>query len=256
MIGYPNTTGLPAVGWRVVDSVTDPPDAEWPCTERPLRIDPCFLCYTPPEDAPEPAMPAADAPITFGSFNNVAKISAGTLRAWSEILEALPGSRLVLKSASLDFHDTADRVLEAFEEFGIAAGRIELRGWAAQREAHLKMYEDIDIALDTFPYNGTTTTCEALWMGVPVVTLAGDVHMSRVGASLLAAAGLNNLIAHDADGFVKIAVEIARDYARRRELRSGLRQQLARSRLLDHPGFTRGLEAQYRHAWRCCCAQC
>ena len=145
--------------------------------------------------------------------------SSDLLRAWSEILEALPGSRLVLKSASLDFHDTADRVLEAFEEFGIAAGRIELRGWAVQREAHLKMYEDIDIALDTFPYNGTTTTCEALWMGVPVVTRAGDVHMSRVGASLLHAAGLDDLIAQNAVEYVEAAVALAGDEERRRELR-------------------------------------
>jgi predicted O-linked N-acetylglucosamine transferase (SPINDLY family) len=139
-------------------------------------------------------------------------------------------------------------VLEAFEEFGIAAGRIELRGWAVQREAHLKMYEDIDIALDTFPYNGTTTTCEALWMGVPVVTRAGPVHMSRVGASLLHAAGLDDLVAQNAVEYVEAAVALAGDEERRRELRSILRRRLENSNLLDHAGFTRKLERVYRDA--------
>lgn len=255
-LGYPDTTGLAAIDWRLTDAMTDPaPAAELRHSEKLARIDGCFLCYEPPADAPAVRLRESGAPIVFGSFNHLAKVNRTTLALWARVLDAVPGSQLVLKSAPLKFPDTVDRVIEAFEQCGIDPARVELRGWAGAREQHLEAYGDIDIALDTFPYNGTTTTCEALWMGVPVVTLAGDVHMSRVGASLLAAAGLNDLIAHDADGFVKIVVEIARDYARRRELRSGLRQQLARSRLLDHQGFTRGLEAQYRHAWRCCCAQ-
>lgn len=249
-LGYPDTTGLSTMDLRITDAIADPaPQADVLNSEKLARIEGSFVCYQPPVNSPPPGdrvnPPSA---VVFGSFNNIAKISASTVRAWSEILDALPGSRLVLKSASLDFHDTADRVLEAFEEFGIAAGRIELRGWAVQREAHLKMYEGIDIALDTFPYNGTTTTCEALWMGVPVVTRAGDVHMSRVGASLLHAAGLDDLVAQNAVEYVEAAVALAGDEERRRELRSILRRRLEHSSLLDHAGFTRKLEQIYRDA--------
>lgn len=249
-LGYPDTTGLPAMDIRITDAIADPaPQADALNSEKLARIEGSFLCYQPPADSPPPGDHIhPPSSIVFGSFNNIAKISAGTVRAWSEILEAVPGSRLVLKSASLDFHDTADRVLEAFEEFGVAAGRIELRGWATEREAHLSMYDDIDVALDTFPYNGTTTTCEALWMGVPVVTRAGDVHMSRVGATLLHAAGLDDLVAQNAVEYVEAAVALAGDEERRRELRSILRRRLENSTLLDHAGFTRKLEQVYRDA--------
>ena len=249
-LGYPDTTGLPAIDLRITDGIADPaPQADALHREKLVRIEGGFLCYQPPNDSPPPGAhinpPSA---VVFGSFNNIAKLTAGAVRAWSEILEAVPGSRLVLKSASLNFHETADRVLEAFEECGVASGRIEVRGWVAQREAHLKMYEGIDIALDTFPYNGTTTTCEALWMGVPVVTRAGDVHMSRVGATLLHAAGLDDLVTNNAVEYVEAAVALACDDERRRELRSILRRRLENSTLLDHAGFTRKLEQVYRDA--------
>ena len=134
------------------------------------------------------------------------------------------------------------------KDCGVEPGRVEARGWVGARAAHLALYEGVDIALDTFPYNGTTTTCEALWMGVPVVTRAGDVHMSRVGASLLHAAGLDDLIAQNAVEYVEAAVALAGDEDRRRELRSILRRRLENSTLLDHAGFTRKLERVYRDA--------
>lgn len=250
-LGYPDTTGLPAIDLRITDAIADPvPQADAVNSERLVRIAGGFLCYQPPADSP----PVADhvnpaSAVVFCSFNNIAKLNAGMVRLWSAILEAVPGSRLVLKSAPLNFAETADRVLESFEAFGIAAGRVEVRGWIAEREQHLHLYDGVDIALDTYPYNGTTTTCEALWMGVPVVTRAGSVHMSRVGASLLHAAGLDTLVAHDAQGYVDIAVALANDVARRRELRATLRQRLAASALLDHAGFTRKLEQVYRDAF-------
>ena len=250
-LGYPDTTGLPAIDLRITDAVADPaPQADTLNSERLVRIDGGFLCYQPPADSP-PVGDHINPPsgVVFASFNNIAKLNAGMVRLWSAILEALPGSRLVLKSASLDFTETADRVLEGFEEFGIAAGRIEVRGWVAKREQHLQMYEGVDIALDTYPYNGTTTTCEALWMGVPVVTRAGEVHMSRVGASLLHAAGLGDLVAHDAVDYVETAVALACDEERRRELRAILRRRLEESTLLDYAGFTRKLEQVYRDAF-------
>jgi protein O-GlcNAc transferase len=249
-LGYPDTTGLPAIDVRITDAIADPaPQADALNSERLARIDGGFLCYQPPADSP-PVGDRINPPsgVVFCSFNNIAKLNAGMVRVWSAILEALPGSRLVLKSASLDFGETADRVLECFEEAGVAAGRIALRGWVAQREQHMKMYEGVDIALDTFPYNGTTTTCEALWMGVPVVTRAGEVHMSRVGASLLHAAGLDDLVTRSEVDYIETAVALAADEARRRELRLLLRRRLEESTLLDHAGFTRKLEQVYRDA--------
>jgi predicted O-linked N-acetylglucosamine transferase (SPINDLY family) len=249
-LGYPDTTGLPAMDLRITDAMADPaPQADALNSERLVRLDGGFLCYQPPPDSPLVSMQVNPvSSMVFCSFNNIAKINPGIVRLWSEILDALPGSRLVLKSAPLNFAETADRVLEAFESCG-AGGRVELRGWVAGREQHLGMYEGVDIALDTFPYNGTTTSCEALWMGVPVVTRAGNVHMARVGASLLHAAGLDELVARDAREYVAIAVALANDAARRRELRAGLRARLAASPLLDHAGFTRRLEQVYRDAF-------
>ncbi len=249
-LGYPDTSGLPVMDARISDAIADPaPQADAFNTERVWRIDGGFLCYQPPADSP-PVGTQINAPsaVVFGSFNNIAKLTAGTLRLWCAILEAVPGSRLVLKSASLNFSETADRVIEAFEQFGIAGGRIETRGWIARREQHLAQYDGIDIALDTYPYNGTTTTCEALWMGVPVVTRTGDTHMSRVGASLLHAAGLDDLVTRDGTDYVETAVALAGDNARRRELRGILRSRLEASPLLDHAGFTRRLERIYRDA--------
>ena len=247
-LGYPDTTGLPAIDLRITDAIADPaPVADALASERLVRLDGGFLCYQPPAECPPVSTHVNPvSSVVFCSFNNIAKLNPSMLRLWSEILRAVPGSRLLLKSASLNFTETADRVLESFDEFGIAAGRIELRGWAAQREQHLQMYDGVDIALDTWPYNGTTTTCEALWMGVPVVTRAGNVHMSRVGASLLHAAGLDDLVTHSGADYVETAVALAGDEERRRELRTILRRHLQESTLLDHAGFTRTLEQVYR----------
>jgi predicted O-linked N-acetylglucosamine transferase (SPINDLY family) len=127
---------------------------------------------------------------------------------------------------------------------------VDLQGWISERQQHLEAYHDVDIALDTFPYNGTTTTCEALWMGVPVITRAGEVHMSRVGASILHCVGLDELIAQDDEQYVRRAIELAHDAGARSALRAQMRARLAASPLLDHAGFTRQLEAQFRHVWR------
>ncbi len=255
-LGYPDTTGLGAVDARLTDESADPrPAAEERHSERLARIQNCFLCYEPPADAPSIRQRADGAPIVFASFNNLAKINAPTLAVWGRILAAVPDSRLVLKSAPLNFPDTVDRVSDVLESCGIDPARVELRGWTSGREQHLDGYGEVDIALDTFPYNGTTTTCEALWMGVPVVTLAGEVHMSRVGASLLTCTGLGELIAHDETGYVRIATELARDGRRRQALRADLRSRLLASPLLDHAGFTHKLETLYREAWRNYCAR-
>jgi len=255
-LGYPDTTGLAAVDFRITDHTTDPaPAAEQRHTEKLLRIDDCFLCYQPPADAPPVKPREPGAAVVFSSFNNIAKVNAETIRIWGRILAGVPRSRLVLKSSPLNFPDTVDRFVDALERGGIDPARVDLRGWVGERQQHLDAYSDVDLALDTFPYNGTTTTCEALWMGVPVVTLAGEVHMSRVGASLLQCAGFDQLVARDETDYVRIAVELARDVNRRQSLRAELRPRLAASPLLDHAGFTRKLEAHCRQAWRAWCGR-
>ncbi|MFZ9915950.1 MAG: hypothetical protein ACO3IB_11530, partial [Phycisphaerales bacterium] len=162
-IGYPNTTGHPAVDARIVDSTTDPEGAERLSTERLLRIDPCFLCYTPPADAPEPEMPAADAPFTFGSFNLSTKVSADTVAAWAHAMRAVGGSRLLVKSRTLEGELAREHFLARLERGGIARERVEIVGYTKGVAEHFALYRRVHVALDTVPYNGTTTTCEALW---------------------------------------------------------------------------------------------
>ena len=253
-LGYPDTTGLAAVDSRITDHTADPaPGAEQRHSERLLRIESGFLSYQPPADAPPVKPRAPEAPVVFSSFNSLAKVNADTLRLWGRILAGVPGSRLVLKSSVLGFPDTVDRLLDAFERAGIDPARVDLHGWVSERQQHLEAYHEVDIALDTFPYNGTTTTCEALWMGVPVITQAGEVHMSRVGASILHCVGLDEFIAQDDEQYVRRAIDLALAPAARAALRAHMRAGLAASPLLDHAGFTRKLEAQIRHAWHAWC---
>jgi protein O-GlcNAc transferase len=232
-IGYPDTTGLPAVDVRLVDTITDPPGAEAWCTERLLRLDPCFLCYTPPTEAIEPALPSGSTPVTFGSFNNVAKLVPRTVALWAKVLQAMPQSRLLLKSIGLEDPAIRASVRERFTAAGVDASRLELRDARLDRAAHLSSYGEVHVALDPTPYNGTTTTCEALWMGVPVVTLRGARHAARVSSSLLQAAGFGEWIAQDATEFVRIATGLAVDRARLATLRTSIRDSLRTSPLLD-----------------------
>jgi len=249
-IGYPNTTGHPSVDLRIVDSITDPPGSETLATERLVRIDPCFLAYRPPADAPEPAMPDPASPITFGSFNFLAKISASTLAFWRTTLDACPGSRLLLKSRSLGDPSASARLLERAAAAGIARDRIEILPFTKGVPEHLALYRRVHLALDAVPYNGTTTTCEALWMGVPLVTVLGDRHAARVGASLLHAAGLSELVGATQEEAARIAASLAADRARLGELRAGLRGRLRTSPLLDGAAWASRFHGALREAWR------
>ena len=254
-IGYPGTTGMSQVDWRLVDSITDPPGSEALCTERLLRLDPCFLCYTPPEGAPEPALPHADAPVTFGSFNAAAKVGPESIALWARVLQAVPGSRLLLKSQTLSDATGRRRIAERFAAAGIDESRLELVAYTRTRDEHLQLYNRVHVALDTLPYNGTTTTCEALWMGVPVVTTLGDRHAARVSASLLRACGHSELVAQDETTFVELASNLARDRARLAALRTNLREELAASPLLDAPAYAARFHAALRDCWREWCAK-
>jgi predicted O-linked N-acetylglucosamine transferase (SPINDLY family) len=210
------------------------------------------LCYRPPDDAPPPSARAGQ--IVFGSFNALPKINAPLAKLWSRILHSAPDSRIVLKNRGLASPMARQLILNLFAAEGIDPDRIELHGPQPNELAHLQFYGQIDIALDTFPYHGTTTTCEALWMGVPTVTLAGRAHVSRVGVSILNNVGLPELVADSPEQYVRIATELARDASRRKDLRSNLRKRMSDSPLMDAPGFARDIEAAFRKMWQTWCA--
>lgn len=256
-LGYPNTTGLKAMEYRVVDAVTDGEGSEATMSETALFLEGCFLCYGPPHTDVEVAAPpfVENGHVTFGSFNNLSKMSDDVVAAWAKVLDAVANSRLYLKCAQLSDGELCQRVTERFASHGIPADRLELAGYAASLEDHLGTYGKMDIALDPFPYNGTTTTCEALWMGVPVVTLEGAHHGGRVGASLLVAAGLPELVAQDEDSYVKLAQELASDTKRLKDLRGGLRERIEASPLTDAAVFAAKIEDAYRTIWKAWCEQ-
>lgn len=257
-LGYPNTTGLMAIDYRLVDAVTDPSgEADDWATEHLIRLDGGFLCYAGQEDAPNPGPPPCltNDLLTFGSFNHPAKLSPATLDCWGRLLGRLPQSRLLLKGKP--FMDAATRALflSRMSERGVAADRLEVLAWLPSRTAHLDLYNRVDISLDPFPYNGTTTTCETLWMGVPVVTLRGEHHRGRVGASLLTQAGLTDWIAGSIEEYLQIAARLARHPDHLRDLRRTLRPRVAASSLCDGDTFARKMEAAYRTMWQRWCAR-
>ena len=253
-IGYPNTTGHPAVGWRVVDSITDGPESDALCTERLLRIDPCFLCYSPPKNAPEPAMPAIDGPIIFGSFNLAAKITPRSVALWAGALNAVPNSRLLLKCKAIADPGSREFFLERLASNGIPSERVDIVAYTKGLQDHWNLYSRVHVALDTTPYNGTTTTCEALWMGVPLVTIEGDRHAARVSTSILHAAGHKEWVANSPEDFAAIASRLATDRDRLQTLRFGLRSELQASVLCDQVAYADRFHAALREAWRSWCA--
>lgn len=244
-LGYPNTTGLAHIDARLVDAVTDPPGSGQWHAESLIRLDRPFLCYCAPKDAPAVAERPSEGPVVFGSFNNLAKVSAYTLDLWAAVLRSVPESRLVLKTKPLADAGVRRQVTAAFNERGIGGDRLDLIGWITEG-SHLSAYGRIDVALDTVPYHGTTTTCEALWMGVPVVTRSGDVHAARVGASLLGAVGLDDFVADSDDTYVAVARTLANDGDRRAELRRTLRCRVRESALMDTAAFASAFETAVR----------
>lgn len=254
-MGYPNTTGLPAMDARIVDALTDPLGSESLATERLVRLDGCFLCYAPPPHAPAvaPGPLARGGPLTFGSFNALHKITPPVLDLWAQILLATPRSKLLLKNGGLSDPLEVAALHLALAQRGVARSRVVIKPPTATPAEHLAAYADVDIALDTYPYHGTTTTLEALWMGVPVVTLAGDRHVARVGVSLLNNIGLSQLVAADPASYTRIAAALGADTARLAEWRGQLRPRLAASVICDGPGFGRRFEAALRGLWHDWC---
>lgn len=253
-IGYPNTTGFGTIGYRLVDACTDPPgEADGFSTEKLVRLDPCFLCFTP-RTARVSARVGAGG-VVFGSFNKVAKYSDACVRTWAEILAATPGSRLLLKSPALDAPSAREFLLQRFGAVGAPIDRIDLVGRQEAEQDHLAMYDRIDIALDSFPYNGTTTTCEALQMGVPVVALEGTTHAGRVGLSLLGACGFPELVARSREQYVGIATDLASKADLLRAQRIDRSQKMLSSALCDGPAYAARWQDAIRSMWRTWCEQ-
>ncbi len=255
-LGYPNTTGMRAMDYRLSDAYGDPPGAsEGHYCERLLHMPHGLWCYRPPADAPAAALelPALrKGYVTFASMNNVAKLNADLIELWAELLRRVPGAHLLL--ATIPAGRTREQLSRRFAAQGIAAGRIEFCERLPKSEFRA-LHSEIDIALDAYPCNGGATTCETLWLGVPVVSLAGADFRARAGLSLLSAVGLPHLVARDAARYVAIAADLAGDAPRLQRLRSGLRDTLRRSSLCDAAAYTQALEQNYRDIWREWCAQ-
>ena len=253
-LGYPATTGVAAMDYRITDGVADPTGAEALHSEALARIDGGFLCYRPAfstGEGPQPGMPPCleSGVVTFGSFNSLIKANDTVLDAWAALLGRVPNSRLLLKARAMSEEVVRERLWKKLEERGIGRERVELVPPAPRVGDHLATYGRVDIALDTFPYNGTTTTCEALWMGVPLVTFTGKVHSSRVGCSILSRIGLEELMAPSVEGYLDIAAALAADKDRLVQLRTTMRERMACSPLMDAERLARGLEAAFLTAF-------
>ncbi len=247
-IGYPNTSGLKQMDYYVTDAICDPPGmTDHLYSESLWRLPRTFCCYLPPMEFPviSPAPFLSNGHITFGSFNNFAKVTRQQIKLWGQILMRVPDSRLYLKSLSLGDVSVKQDVLAKFAEEGIAPERITLKVVTSTPLEHLQEYAQVDIAFDTFPYHGTTTTCEALWMGTPVITLAGSTHVSRVGVSLLHNVDCDELVASSPEEYIEKTVALAQSPRKLISLRENLRAMMAGSPLMDAAGVTHELEEAF-----------
>jgi predicted O-linked N-acetylglucosamine transferase (SPINDLY family) len=247
-LAYCGTTGLETMDYRITDPYLDPaPGDESVYVEKSIRLPRTYWCYEPPagemDVGPPPASRAGH--ITFGCLNNYCKVTHATWLAWCDLLHQAPDSRLLVHAAEGRHRQRARELLQSS---GIDPGRLSFVGFLPLVE-YLGQYQQIDIALDPFPYTGGTTTCDALWMGVPVVSLAGQTAVSRGGLSIFTNVGHPELVARDAGGYVRIAAELARDLSRLSRLRSSLRSQMRQSPLMDAAQFARDVEAAYREMW-------
>jgi protein O-GlcNAc transferase len=265
MVGYFDTTGLSTMDYRITDEHMDPagkggwkrgrssffPDQYH--TEKLVRLAGSCWCYTADEDAPEVAEPPVlrNGFITFGSLNKIVKVSEPCARLWAAVLEAVPGAKLLLSVASADAAGTVRKRLESYD---LPLERLIITDKTRIRREYLHRFNEIDIALDTWPFNGITTTCDGVWMGVPCVSMTGNTSVSQAGKSILHAADLGELATESPERFVTVASELARDVARLTDLRRTMRDRLLASPLMDHRGFARKLEAAYREMWRAWCA--
>lgn len=257
-LGYPNTTGLSRIDYRFTDNYCDPRGkTEKFHTETLVRLPQSFLCYQPSLYSEiNPIIPfQRNQYITFGSFNNLAKVSEKVISYWGKILQQVPQSKLFLKSKALEDTEVCDRIFQLFAQQEINRERLILKGWLKNNQDHLAAYNEVDIALDTYPYHGTTTTCEALYMGVPVITLAGKVHVSRVGVSLLSNVGLSEFIANNSEEYIDQAIKLANNSQKLSQLRNNLRPRMHNSPLMNGKQVTKDIESAYQDMWQKWCQQ-
>jgi len=250
-IGYSSTTGLTRMDYRITDTISDPIGVTDDLyTEKLVRLPDTFSCFQPLANSPHVgALPATQSGhVTFGSFNNFIKMTPEVLQTWARILQRVPTSTLLLKYRSFEADKIRALVLAAFAKHGVQPARIHFLG-SDDYHTHLRAYHQVDIALDTFPHNGDTTTCDALWMGVPVVVNTGVNHVGLMGASRLRSVGLEDLVARDNDNYVDIACALANDVPRLEKLRATLRETMKASPLMNVSRFTRNLEAAYENMW-------
>jgi protein O-GlcNAc transferase len=252
-----HSSGLAEMDWFLTDRWETPDGFERFYSEKLLRLSDGYVCYSPPPHAPDVVEPPvlANGFVTFGCFNNLAKITPRVMETWATVLHRIPAARMILKTHQLSHTPTADRFRAEFAALGVAGDRIELRGPSGHR-AFMGEYGDVDIVLDPFPYSGGLTTCEALWMGVPTITLPGEIFASRHSASHLSNAGLAGWVTDTVDDYIEMAVARASDPAALACLRSGLREKVRRSPLCDAPRFGRSLGTALRDAWHVWCAAC
>lgn len=245
-LGYPFSTGIAAMDYRITDGVVDPPGSESLASERLVRLTRSYYAYTAPENTPDvgPLPMTSNGALTFGVSSNLAKVSPQALTHWADLLRAIPDSRLHWRAKAFDDQETLRRMTEALTSRGIEADRVTLVAWAASSR-RWDFFAQIDVALDTFPYNQATNTCEALWMGVPTLTVAGESHQARMGASIMDAAGLPEFVATDADDWVNNGKKMTESAERLSEIRSTLRRRLLQSTLMDVVGLAAELEAIY-----------
>jgi predicted O-linked N-acetylglucosamine transferase (SPINDLY family) len=252
-LGYLGTTGIDALDYRITDARADPPgDTDRWHGERLIRLPDTLWCFTPRERMPEPLARAdgADSPLVFGSFNRLAKVRPAVLALWGRLLAQVPDAEIWFADVTSD--ESHERLLASLAAAGVARERVRTRG-RLPPEAYWDLVRRADIALDTFPYNGGATTCECLWLGVPVVTRAGAMGFARSGASILGAVGLAELVADSDADYLRIAAALAADRPRLRALQRSLRERMRGSPLTDAPRFMRNLERAYRETWRTAC---
>ncbi len=252
-IGNPVTTGLSRINYFFTDAIAAPPGEEKYYTEKLYRLPACFCCYTPRENLPKIApLPALKRGyLTFGSLHKTLRLNAAVIALWARVLKAAPASRIIIYNSGIT-NGVRTKIHALFAANGIDAARIDIRNnhQGNYKETYLTIYQEIDLALDTFPWSGHTTSCEGLTMGVPIVTLRGDRHAGRMVASVLTYIGLKEFIAENPDEYVVIAAKMAADPAYLAQLRSTMRERMLNSPLCDGPAFTAGVEEAYRKCYR------
>ena len=251
-LGYPGSTGIPAIDYLISDEYTSPTTADQYMSEQVIRLPHTRFCYDPLPSSPNPALPRPGSRFTFGCFNNIAKINPEVLALWANLFDAVPDARMIIKSAALDDVSGRDLLLADWAAAGIDPARLELRGWSSYADT-LRQYGDLHAALDPFPFCGGLTSMDALWMGVPVVTLEGTLMAGRQTFSFLRNIGHAELAAQTPAGYVEIATRLARQPVILAQYRKNLRAAMSHSPLLGHADLTRHLEQSYRTIWRHWC---